>query len=105
MLSDLLLLVGESSEMDAFDELAKGEAAVPSPQNSCQWVRVTDLSELVDQTISDLYRLTAKGVQIQAIRRDGKFIRLPELETAIGAGDRLLLCGSLDALLAVNGLI
>ncbi len=102
---DRLLLVGESSEMDAFDELAKGEAAVPSPQNSCQWVRVTESSELVDQTIADLYRLTAKVVQIQAIRRDGKFMRLPEPETLIGGGDRLLLCGSLEALVAVNGLI
>jgi monovalent cation:H+ antiporter-2, CPA2 family len=102
---DRLLLVGESSEMDAFDELAKGEAAVPSPQNSCQWVRVSEKGAIVDYTIEDLSQRIAKPVQIQAIRRDGKFMRLPESDTVLSEGDRLLLCGSLEALTAVNALI
>jgi monovalent cation:H+ antiporter-2, CPA2 family len=91
---DRLLLVGEEGEISAFDELAKGEAAIPAPQNSCQWIRVPERSAIVDQTLDSLDLFQKFNVQIQAIRREGKFFRLPDENVDIQSGDRLLLCGN-----------
>ena len=95
---DRLLLVGEDSEIEAFEELAKGEAAVPSPESSCQWVRIAGGSAIVGLTIEGLDFVKNDRVQVQAIRRDGRFLRLPEGDVEVEAGDRLLLCGSVEAL-------
>ena len=95
---DRLLLVGEDSEIEAFEELAKGEAAVPSPESSCQWIRIAGGSAIVGLTIEGLDFVKNDRVQVQAIRRDGRFLRLPEGDVEVEAGDRLLLCGSVEAL-------
>jgi monovalent cation:H+ antiporter-2, CPA2 family len=95
---DRLLLVGEDAEIEAFEELAKGEAAVPSPESSCQWLRVMSESGIVGLTIEGLDFVKNDRVQVQAIRRDGRFLRLPEGSVMVEAGDRMLVCGSVEAL-------
>ena len=95
---DRLLIVGESNELAAFDELAKGEAAVPAENASCQWIQVLEGSTIVCKTLAELDWRRQYGIQIQAIRRENKFLRFPEENVDVQAGDRLLLCGSFYAL-------
>jgi len=102
---DRLLIVGEAEEMAAFDELAKGEATVPADNNPCHWLIVSNDSPAVHQTLSELDIRRLYSVQIQAIRRDGKFIRFPDGSMNLQAGDQLLLCGSSSALNQLQPLI
>lgn len=90
---DRLLVVGESEELAAFNELAKGETAVPRDGASCQWLTVPSDSPVVGKRLAELDIRRQYGVQVQAIRRERKFIRFPRGSTDIQAGDRLLLCG------------
>jgi monovalent cation:H+ antiporter-2, CPA2 family len=93
---DRLLIVGDADEIGAFDELAKGEAAVPSADASCQWLRIGGNSPIGSQTLLDLDLSKHYGVQVQALRRDGKFTRFPD--GPVEEGDLLLLCGNVEAL-------
>ncbi|MBD3882453.1 cation:proton antiporter [Phormidium tenue FACHB-886] len=95
---DRLLVVGEPSELSAFRELAKGAAAVPGESASCQWLLVPDDSPVVNKTLQELHIRRQFGVLVQAIRREGKFIRFPDGRSDLQAGDRLLLCGGFHAL-------
>ncbi len=95
---DRLLIVGEPNELAAFDELAKGEAAVPAENASCQWIQVLEGSAIVCKTLAELDWRRQYGIQIQAIRRENKFLRFPEDDIEVQMGDRLLLCGSFHAL-------
>jgi monovalent cation:H+ antiporter-2, CPA2 family len=95
---DRLLVVGEPDELSAFMELAKGEAAVPIENSSCQWLLVPNDSHVVGKTLAELHIRRQFGVLIQAIRREGKFIRFPTGKSDLQAGDRLLLCGNFHAL-------
>jgi CPA2 family monovalent cation:H+ antiporter-2 len=95
---DRLLIVGEGDEIAAFDQLAKGEAAVPSINSSCQWLQVPPDSLLVGKTLVELDLQQQYSIRVQTIRRDGKLIRSPQDEIDIQAGDRLLLCGGFYAL-------
>lgn len=95
---DRLLVVGESKELAAFQELAKGEAAVPTENASCQWLFVPDDSPVIGKTLSELHIRRQFGVLVQAIRREGKFIGFPDGNSDLQAGDRLLLCGNLYSL-------
>ncbi len=95
---DRLLVVGESEELVAFDELAKGKAAVPEENMPCHWVMVPADSPVVGQTLSKLYIQRRCGVQVQAIRRDGRFIRFPDSGIELQARDQLLLCGGYSAM-------
>jgi CPA2 family monovalent cation:H+ antiporter-2 len=95
---DRLLIVGEPDEMAAFSELAKGEAAVPGGNTSCQWLLVPENSAVVGKTLAELHIRRQFGVLIQAIRREGKFINFPNGSSDLQAGDRLLLCGNFHAL-------
>ncbi|MEB3180700.1 MAG: cation:proton antiporter [Nostocaceae cyanobacterium] len=91
---DRLLVVGEPEELAALDELAKGAAAVPQNNTPCQWMMVSAESPLLAQTIGKLDIRRQYGVQIQAIRRDGKFIRFPDSNIDLQERDQLLLCGN-----------
>lgn len=91
---DRLLLVGGTEELVAFDELAKGEAAVPREGASCQWLRVAETSPILGKTLAELHLRRQYGVEVQAIRREGKFISAPDGNTDVQGGDRLLLCGN-----------
>lgn len=95
---DRLLVVGEPDEFAAFDELAKGKAAVPTENASCQWLLVPDQSPVVGKTLAELHIRRQFGVLVQAIRREGKFISFPNGASDLQAGDRLLLCGGFYSL-------
>jgi len=95
---DRLLIVGESAELAAFDELAKGEVAAREENMQCHWVMVPADSPVVSQTLSKLYIQRRCGVLVQAVRRDGKFIRFPDSGMEFLARDQLLLCGGFPAI-------
>lgn len=95
---DRLLIVGEGDELAAFSELAKGEAAVPGENASCMWLLVPDHSPVHGKTLKELHIRRQFGVLVQAIRREGKFIRFPDGRSDLQTGDRLLLCGNFHAL-------
>jgi CPA2 family monovalent cation:H+ antiporter-2 len=95
---DRLLVVGGAEELAAFNELAKGETVVPGEQASCQWLLVPETSVVVNKTLAELHIRRQFGVLVQAIRREGRFIRFPDGRSDLQAGDRLLLCGNFHAL-------
>ena len=99
---DRLLIVGQAEELAAFDELAKGEAAVPKDNASCQWLMVPEGSPGANCTLAELGLRRDYQVQVQAIRREGKFIRFPNDSIDILTGDRLLLCGSRERLIQIR---
>ncbi|MCD8487101.1 cation:proton antiporter [Kamptonema cortianum] len=91
---DRLLVVGESEELVAFEQLTKGEATVPPASQSCQWIKIPPQSHVVGQQLWQLHIRRDYGIEIQAIRRDGKFIRFPGGGADLQAGDLVLLCGN-----------
>lgn len=99
---DRLLIVGEVDELVAFSELAKGAAAIPGENASCQWLLVPDDSHVIGKVLADLHIRRQFGVLVQAIRREGKFISFPNGASDLQAGDRLLLCGNYHALNQVS---
>lgn len=90
---DRLLVVGEPEEFASFELLAKGEVAVPQGNSSCQWLRLPENSPWAGKKLSEVEILAQYGVQVRAIRREGKFTRWPEGNIDLQEGDRLLLCG------------
>lgn len=100
---DRLLLVGDADELAAFADLAKGEVPVLTKDLSCQWVSLPESSPAVGAVLSDLNLNHQYGVQVQAIRREGRFIRFPDGKDDLQAGDRLLLCGTTAQLNQVHG--
>ncbi|MBD1842030.1 cation:proton antiporter [Cyanobacteria bacterium FACHB-63] len=102
---DRLLIVGAPDEVAAFDQLAKGEAAVPSTNSSCQWLQIPAESLLVGKTLIELNLQRQYNIAVQTIRRDGKLIRFPEGTLSLQAGDRLLLCGGFHALIQAQASI
>ncbi|HEY9822090.1 MAG TPA: cation:proton antiporter [Candidatus Sericytochromatia bacterium] len=90
---DRLLAVGEPNELAAFNELAKGEMAIPGYSSPCQWLLVPEQSPAHGKTLSELHWRRQYGIQVQAIRREGKFIGFPDGSAEIRDGDHLLVCG------------
>ncbi len=90
---DRLLAVGQPDELAAFNELAKGEVEIPGVSTPCQWLIVSEGSPAIGKTLSQLHFRRQYGVHVQAIRREGKFIRTPDGSAELRAGDYLLLCG------------
>ncbi len=95
---DRLLVVGADEELGALAELAKGQAVVPGENSACQWVTVNADAPTLGKTLKDLEIGKQYGVQVQAIRRDGKFIRYPDGGMDLRIGDQVLLCGGLTGL-------
>ena len=95
---DRLLIVGADEELAALAEFAKGQAAVPGENSACQWITVNADAPTLGRTLRDLDISKQYGVQVQAIRRDGKFIRYPDGGMDLRVGDQVLLCGSLTGL-------
>lgn len=95
---DKLLLVGEDGEFAALDEFARGQAAIPRENSACQWINLGNDCPVLGKTIANLELKTTFGVEVQAIRRDGRFIRMPEVNMDLQVRDQLLLCGALSAL-------
>jgi len=90
---DRLLAVGEPDELSAFKKLAKGEMTNPATSSPCQWVLVCQGTPAHGQTLSQLHWRRQYGIQVQAIRREGKFIPFPDGNAEIREQDHLLLCG------------
>ncbi|CDN15942.1 Sodium/hydrogen exchanger family protein [Richelia intracellularis] len=99
---DRLLVVGSSQELSALAEFAQGQAAMPTGNSACQWLTIDHDCKFLGKALEDLNLTQEYGVRVQAIRRDGKFIGLPERHTNLQAHDQLLLCGSLSALSQVE---
>lgn len=95
---DRCLIIGAVPEQSAFERLVKGEVAVPDGNSPCQWLHITPDSPVIGKTLSELHLRKQYGVQVQAIRRDGRFIRFPDGNTDLQAGDRLLWCGGSQTL-------
>jgi len=95
---DRLLVVGSDEELAALDEFALGKAAVPGGNSACQWVQVSAESGMVGKTLAELDIRNQYGVHVQAIRRDGKLIRLPDHSMNLQVHDQMLLCGGLPFL-------
>lgn len=91
---DRLLVVGEPEEISALKDLAKGAVAVPTVNASCQWLLLTETSSVIGKTLSELDVRHQYQIEIQAIRREGKFLRDPSGTTDLQVGDGLLLCGA-----------
>jgi len=101
---DRLLVVGETEEQTAFEALVKGKVSMPTANASCQWLRVPQGSAAINKTLVELNIRRQYGVEVQAIRREGKFIRSPAGSTKFQSGDQLLLCGSASDLPQVQNL-
>jgi CPA2 family monovalent cation:H+ antiporter-2 len=101
---DRLLVVGASQEIAALEDLAQGKVAVPGTNNACQWVTVHPDSSVLSMTIVDLGLHQESEVQVQGIRRDGKFIPSPDHKTDFRVGDQVLLCGKVLSLNQVQPL-
>jgi len=99
---DRLLIVGEAEELATFDHLASGEVPVPAKNLACQWLTLPDSSPVLGKTLADLSLNQQYTIQVQAIRREGKFTRFPDSTADLEAGDRLLLCGAANQLNAVR---
>ncbi len=95
---DRLLVIGTGEELAAFDELAKGETAVPDENMLCHWIPIGVDCPVVGQILAKLDSQRWHGVQVQAIRRDGRFFWFPNSNMDLQHGDLLLLCGSYTAL-------
>lgn len=95
---DKFLVVGEPDELTILEQLARGEVAVPKENTSCQWLRVPEDSPAPGKTLSELDWRREYDLQVQAIRREGHFIRFPHGGTTLQAGDRLLVVGKLLSL-------
>jgi CPA2 family monovalent cation:H+ antiporter-2 len=95
---DRLLVVGATEELAALAEFAQGNAAVPGESNACQWINVPANCPILGKTLADLTIDEKYGVKVQAIRRDGKFIRFTRGNMDLKTGDQVLLCGSLPSL-------
>ncbi|MGA9379518.1 MAG: cation:proton antiporter [Phormidium sp.] len=90
---DRLLVVGQSEELAALDELAKGKAAVPVGSTPCQWILIPENSPFVGKSLAHLDIQRQYGIKAISIRREGKFIRDPGEDIELQVGDRILLCG------------
>jgi monovalent cation:H+ antiporter-2, CPA2 family len=99
---DRLLVIGSDDELAALDEFAKGQVAVPGENSACQWVTISTDSPAAEKTLADLDARNNYGVMVQAMRRDGKFIRFPDANKDLQVHDQVLLCGNL---LSLNQLV
>jgi monovalent cation:H+ antiporter-2, CPA2 family len=95
---DRLLVVGADEELGALAEFGKGNAAVPGETKACQWVTVQANCEILGKTLTYITNNQYDGVKVQAIRRDGKFSRLPHGNMDLRESDQVLLCGDISQL-------
>jgi monovalent cation:H+ antiporter-2, CPA2 family len=102
---DRLLVVGQPEELLACKELLQGKVILPVEDSACQWLTLPSDSLALGKTLSELDINRQYRVVIQALRREGKFIRFPTGGTDLQAGDRLLLCGSAQDLPEVEAIL
>ena len=102
---DKLLIVGSDQEFAALDEYAKGQATVPGQNSACQWVTIDKDCPVLGKKLEALDIANQYTIQVQAMRRDGKFIRLPDGNMDLQLFDQLLLCGNLASLSQVEQML
>lgn len=90
---DRCLVVGSPEEKVAFDQLIRGEIALPVSNTPCQWLVIPEDSPAIGESLQDLDFSRQYGVTLRALRRDGKLTSEIALHTKLTVGDRLLLCG------------
>ncbi len=95
---DRLLLIGDPEAVAILDQLAKGEVELPLESVSCQWLILLENSPVVGKTLAEIDVFSRHNVQVQALRREGKFLRWPHPSTDLKAEDHLLLCGGFQNL-------
>jgi monovalent cation:H+ antiporter-2, CPA2 family len=90
---DRCLVVGSPEEKVAFDQLLRGEIALPVSTTPCQWLVIPEDSPAVGISLQELDFSREYGVTLRALRREGKTTGQLESYTKLAIGDRLLLCG------------
>jgi CPA2 family monovalent cation:H+ antiporter-2 len=95
---DRLLLVGTSEDFQAFEYIAKEKVMLPKEGESCVWVSIPKNSQLATEKLEEIKNKEDLGVIVQGIRRKNQYIRFPNLEKDIKAGDNILLFGKSDIL-------
>jgi monovalent cation:H+ antiporter-2, CPA2 family len=95
---DTFLLVGSPEDLLVFDELAKGKIPLPDTHSSLLWLKVAKNSPIAGKKVGEV----PFTLPIQAIRRKGKYLRFPDGDAKIEKGDRLLLFGNGETLMAVG---
>ncbi|BAQ66893.1 cation:proton antiporter [Geminocystis sp. NIES-3709] len=95
---DKLLLVGAPEDFEAFDYVVKEKVMLPKDGESCIWVSIPKNNDLATQKLEEIKRKQELGIMVQGIRRKNQYIRFPDLQKDIKAGDNILLFGKLDIL-------
>ncbi|XFA74064.1 cation:proton antiporter [Thermosynechococcaceae cyanobacterium Okahandja] len=93
---DRLLIVGQPSELAAFEALISGTVSVPQGETSFLWMMLPNQITQRQLTIADLH--VPETVTIRALRREGTLLLQPPPECPLLGGDRLLLAGPVTAL-------
>jgi monovalent cation:H+ antiporter-2, CPA2 family len=91
--SDRCLVVGSPEEKVAFDQLIRGEIAIPVSTTPCQWLVIPLDSPAAGESLQELDFSRQYGVTLRALRREGKLTSEIASNTKLEVGDRLLLCG------------
>lgn len=95
---DRLLLVGTSEDFNAFEYIAKEKVMLPKEGESCLWVSIPKNTQLATEKLEEIKDKQDLGVMIQGIRRKNQYIRFPNLEKDIKAGDNILVFGKSEIL-------
>jgi monovalent cation:H+ antiporter-2, CPA2 family len=90
---DRCLVVGSPEEKVAFEQLIRGEIALPVSTTPCQWLVIPAESPALGVTLRELDFNRQYGVTLRALRRDGKLTGNSDQNWRLEVGDRLLLCG------------
>jgi monovalent cation:H+ antiporter-2, CPA2 family len=97
---DKLLLVGAPEDFEAFEYLAKQNVMLPKQGESCVWVSMPKNSELATKKLEEIKQQS--GIIVQGIRRKNKYIRFPDINKDIKAGDNILLFGESNRLTKIT---
>lgn len=100
---DKFLMVGDDNDLFAFNRLIKGEVTeLPNPADSFLWVLVPKNSPIAGQTIEEINFSGRFNISIQAIRREGQYLRFPDGSIKIEAEYHLLLFGPIGSITQVT---
>ena len=71
---------------------------LPKEGESCVWVSIPKNIQLATEKLEEIKDKRDLGVMIQGVRRKNQYIRFPNLEKDIKAGDNILLFGKSEIL-------
>lgn len=99
---DKLLLVGASEDLEAFDYVAQNKVMLPKSGETCLWVAIPKKTNLAQEKLAQIRQKQELGLVVQGLRRKNQYLRFPDLEKDIKAGDSILLFGKLDLLSEIS---